>query len=529
MITPGSDMEFKVFIPAAGTGSRLGSVCQYLNKSLVSVGARPAICHIIDKFSPQTRFVIALGYKGSLLRQFLQLAYADRQFEFVEVSPFEGPGSGLGLTVLACREHLQCPFVFCSCDTIVSEAIPAPVENWMGYSDVANAGSYRTINLVGESVREIREKRAVGAQPHAYIGLAGIRDYATFWKSMTSGAANVILEQGESHGLRSLLNRGSRARRFNWYDTGSVEGLAATRVAFHPEGAPNILPKSNEDIWFVGGNVIKFSADTRFIADRVKRSRRLQGYCPEIVDDTENMYKYRRVEGDTLSRIVTIPLFRKLLDHAQKFWVVKSLDTSDARAFESTCMDFYRTKTYQRVEQFHTTFDRKDSAIVINGILVPSAAELLGRVDWAGLSKGLPGNFHGDFHFENILYDQSSDRFTYLDWRQNFGGQMDIGDIYYDFAKLNHGLIVCHELISKNQFEVVETPDGVRFELLRKQVLVDCEVDFGKFLEREGYDVKRVKILTAIIYLNIAALHHYPYSLLLYYLGRSLLAQYLVP
>lgn len=34
----------------------------------------------------------------------------------------------------------------------------------------------------------------------------------------------------------------------------------------------------------------------------------------------------------------------------------------------------------------------------------------------------------------------------------------------------------------------------------------------------------RVKILTALIYLNIAALHHHPYSLLLYYLGKSMLA-----
>lgn len=56
-------------------------------------------------------------------------------------------------------------------------------------------------------------------------------------------------------------------------------------------------------------------------------------------------------------------------------------------------------------------------------------------------------------------------------------------------------------------------------------MLVDCEADFEKFLEREGYDVKRVKILTALIYLNIAALHHFPYSLLLYYLGRSMLAE----
>ena len=30
----------------------------------------------------------------------------------------------------------------------------------------------------------------------------------------------------------------------------------------------------------------------------------------------------------------------------------------------------------------------------------------------------------------------------------------------------------------------------------------------------------KVELLTALIYLNIAPLHHYPYSIFLYYLGK---------
>ena len=74
-----------------------------------------------------------------------------------------------------------------------------------------------------------------------------------------------------------------------------------------------------------------------------------------------------------------------------------------------------------------------------------------------------------------------------------------------------------------------EGPGGVRFELLRKQSLVDCEAVLDEFLQAQGYDRKRVQMLTALIYLNIAALHHHPYSLLLYYLGRSMLADQLLP
>ena len=38
-----------------------------------------------------------------------------------------------------------------------------------------------------------------------------------------------------------------------------------------------------------------------------------------------------------------------------------------------------------------------------------------------------------------------------------------------------------------------------------------------------GYDIKKIKILTSLIFLNIASLHHFPYSLLLYGLGKKML------
>jgi NDP-sugar pyrophosphorylase family protein len=52
-----------VLITTSGIGSRLGEYTNYTNKSLIRVGDKFAICHIIDKFDPTTtRFVITLGY-----------------------------------------------------------------------------------------------------------------------------------------------------------------------------------------------------------------------------------------------------------------------------------------------------------------------------------------------------------------------------------------------------------------------------------------------------------------------------------
>jgi len=102
-------MSYKVCIPTAGTGSRLGELTRYLNKSLVGIANRPTICHLIEQFPADAKFVIALGHKGSLVQEFLGLAYPDRQFDYAYVDPFEGEGSGLGLSLLACKQYLQEP------------------------------------------------------------------------------------------------------------------------------------------------------------------------------------------------------------------------------------------------------------------------------------------------------------------------------------------------------------------------------------------------------------------------------------
>ena len=53
----------KIFIPTAGIGQRLANLTVNLNKSLITVGSKPAISHIIDMFPNNSEFVI--GYRVS--------------------------------------------------------------------------------------------------------------------------------------------------------------------------------------------------------------------------------------------------------------------------------------------------------------------------------------------------------------------------------------------------------------------------------------------------------------------------------
>lgn len=516
-------MGYKVCIPVAGTGSRLGELTRYLNKSLVSIANRPTICHLIESFPSDAKFVIALGHKGDLVKDFLGLAYPDRDFEYARVELFEGEGSGLGLTLLACKELLQEPFIFISCDTLVEGYIPPPNENWMGYAETHDLDPYRTLEISKAQVINICEK-GVGKSPthKPYIGLAGILDYELFWSAMLS-AGNQALQSGESFGMRDLLSKGVSAKLFRWHDMGNITSLNEAREFYREPGEPNILEKSNEAIWFVGEHVIKFSDDKKFINNRVKRVAELKGFVPEISGHRDNMYRYKKVDGNVFSEVVNLPLFEKLLQHSNIFWAHKELNECDHALFTEICRQFYQDKTYERVDLFYKNFSKSDKRESINGIEMPLLKNLLNDIDWNWISNGTPGRFHGDFHFENILWTQHEKIFTFLDWRQDFGGNLSVGDIYYDFAKLLHGLIISHELINRELYSVIWTDKSINFDFLRKQNLINCENYFFEWLYKNGFDVKKVKTLTALIYLNIAALHHNPYSLLLYSLGKQML------
>ena len=518
-------MGYRIVIPTAGIGSRLKESTRYINKSLVGIANRPTISHLIEQFPQDCEFVIALGHKGELVRNFLELAYPDRTFFFANVDLYKGKGSGLGLSLLACEQYLQEPFVFLSCDTLVKELIPEPDHDWMGFSQIEDLAQYRTLNVVNGNVAEICEKGAIRENPKVYIGLTGVHSYRKFWQAMHSGGT-LAIDQGESYGMKSILESNNvTTHEFTWFDTGNLESIQIAREVYAKPDEPNILEKKNEAIWFVGNNVVKYSDDIDFITNRVKRAKELQEFVPNIYTHKSNMYCYKKVNGEVLSDVINPAIFELFLTKCKAFWLKKDLSLEEKKQFENNCLNFYKKKTFERVELFYKNFNQKDDAAIINGELMSSLQDLLNQIDWDWMSKGLAGRFHGDFHFENILYSKSDKKFTFLDWRQDFAGDLSVGDVYYDLAKLMHGLIVNHGIVVNDQFNASWKDGEIKFDIQRKQSLAECEQRLNIWIQENNYDLKKVKVLTALIYLNIAALHHHPYSLLLYGLGKKMLKQ----
>ena len=314
--------DYKVLIASAGLGNRLKGMTKNLNKALISVAHKPAIAYIVEKFPNEIELVIALGYKGDSVREYLLLAYPDKKFNFVEVDNFQGKGSGLGYSILQCEKELQCPFIFSSNDTIVLESIPKPDKNWMGQTYLDDNSVYRTLKSKSGFVQEIN-KKGISEDSPTYIGLAGIYDYKIFWETMNEGINQGSLEIGESFGLRNLIENGISTIDFTWFDTGNMNSLNTTRNYFSKNIDYNILEKEEEAIWFQNDVVIKFSIDKAFIKNRVLRSKNLGGFVPEVISHSSNMYAYKKVEGDVFSKHANPKNFKFLLTWLSSFWEIK--------------------------------------------------------------------------------------------------------------------------------------------------------------------------------------------------------------
>jgi len=513
-------MKYKILITTSGIGSRLGNLTDYTNKCLVRISNKPAISHIIESYPLGSQYVITLGHYGDLVKQFLTLTYPEHDFTFVQIDNYKGERSSLGYSILQAKKYLDCPFIFNACDTILSDntAILKATDSGTNFcmGDVReDVSQYATLLTSGDKTLEIKRKGEMNYD-YAYIGICGIKDYGLFFdlleQTYNSDPYDSTLHEGRIINKMIKYSNFDFIRTSSWLDIGNVGELEKTRKHFKPEA--DVLEKREESIYFFKDSVVKFFNKTEICNNRVQRGKTLFPLVPQILGQTENFYKYEKVEGTIFSSCVTDNKFRELLSWSKSnLWMKKTLDN-----FNKMCYNFYITKTKNRIMKF---LEDNDDPTIINGKYLEPIDTMMDKIDKEWLCNGEPVSFHGDFILDNIL--KTEDGFCLLDWRQDFAGNLNIGDIYYDLSKLNHNLTVNHEILNKKLYS--ETPDNCH--ILCNSNLLSCKQILKDFVQENGYDYRKVETLTCLIWLNMAPLHEYPLNKFLFNFGKLNLARVL--
>ncbi len=505
--------EYKVLLTTSGLGSRLGNLTKFTNKSLVRVGDKPVISHIIETYPEDVEFIVTLGHYGSHVKQYLTLAHPDRNIQFIEVDNYMGDGSSLLYSISLCEEYLQSPFIFHACDTILPKGYVDNVDfstNWSIGGDGKNSQAYRTVNCLNGKIASINEK---GEQnfDYVYVGVSGVKEYKSFWK-----ICNQILKEvktsdlSDCHVIRKM-NNFSIVEVETWYDIGNIDSLKKTRDNI--KGTVHVLDKEDENIFVFDDYVIKFFYNKKICSDRVARTENLQGLVPELLGSTENFYKYKFVEAELMADSVNLIKFINLLNWTNDNLWIKKEDS----LYKDNALAFYKDKTLKRIDKFLNKYNLEDETDIINGITVPPIKELVSQIKFEYLIGENPTGFHGDFILDNILIDE--EKFTLIDWRQDFNGSIDAGDMNYDIAKLNHNLILNHQILSNNLFSI-ECKDEITCDVHVKKSHIDCKEYLKQFCYNKNITYESIQTLTSLIWINMAPLHEHPLDTFLYYFGK---------
>tara|TARA_X000001036_G_scaffold439756_1_gene492123 strand:+ start:264 stop:1841 length:1578 start_codon:yes stop_codon:yes gene_type:complete len=512
--------KLTVLITTSGLGSRLGEKTKYINKALIRVGDKPIISHILNFYKKNTEFIITIGHKGDLVKQYLKLAHSNLDIKYVEIDKYDGKGSSLLYSMSLAKKHLQRPFVFHVSDAIIDSDDSLDYnKNFIVGSKNGDPSYYSSFNIKNSFVENIFSKGEIDSDFN-YVGVANIIEYKSFWEKTEF----LLTEDPNDNSLNDvkvfdLMIKSKIKIRFydtkNWLDTGSINGLNNAKEKIKPKLLKEVLDKPNESIYYINGEVIKFFSESSLNLNRVKRAKLLNPIVPEINDSTDNFFKYSLVDGKLFSKVVNDKTFDDFLNFSKNNLWLKS--ESNIK-IENICKEFYFDKTLQRVEQFFKKKSLSDDINKINGIKVPTLKSLIDKIPLSFYKNGITSRVHGDFIIDNCI--KTKDSFKMIDWRQDFGGNLEVGDIYYDFSKLAHNLVVNHEMIDNDFYFIDKKDSNIIVEIYRKNNLVECENLFFNWINKNNFDINRVKILRALIWINMSPLHHKPFDEFLFYFGK---------
>ena len=113
-----ANMEIDVLISTAGEGSRLHKINSEINKSLLPYLDKPIIYHIIEKIPYNLNIGILVGYKSQQVKDFLTLAFPQRQIIYIDVDDWNSSKSGTKYSLMFARKILNKSFWYFPCDGV---------------------------------------------------------------------------------------------------------------------------------------------------------------------------------------------------------------------------------------------------------------------------------------------------------------------------------------------------------------------------------------------------------------------------
>lgn len=469
----------------------------------------------MDKFDPGTKFVIACGHLGQQLKDYFTHVHADKNIVFVDIPDYSEGNTGPATTIQHCAQHLKDGFLWLACDTLFEFDYRQRLDhNWIGVYpvDSAIAQDYCWVERDGDTITRIENKTTNKRAVDAFIGLMYATDSCYLNNLSTVNAKETYQGFDKNLDLKAHTVR-------DWLDFGTYEKWQELN-AVSPEIS---FPKPDELFYCDNNKIIKYFTKQEHAKLRALRADQNSDCMPSNVIAQGNFLIHDYAPGDIIYNQYNPELFHKML-----IWCKQNLwqPAVDQHENFSLCDQFYRKKTFERLEQFRIKYSDWSEPTTVNKQTVQNIEYYLNQIDWQNLSQTRLWAFiHGDLHFDNMVYDSHTDKFTAIDWRTDFAGSLN-GDVYYDLAKLLGGLRLNYKSVKNNLLSYTESNDTVEIQIPSVNDLDVYETILKTFVAEQGWDWQKVELLVPIIYLNMSPLHEAPFDKFLISLSQLYFKKY---
>jgi UTP-glucose-1-phosphate uridylyltransferase len=515
-----------VCILTAGFGTRMGPYSSIINKSLLPVKTKAVLSRIIESFHRDSDFVIGVGFNKSQVVNYLNNAHPKLSFNYVSTKKYFGKNSGPGPCLYDCKRFLNKPFFFVSCDTLIAQDSYSNFNlnnNFVAISKVKNENTknYCNFSIDNKKVFDVYDKIKVPKNKNIYSfsGLCFIKDHQIFWKSLKGN----LLKNKEiqiSDGFLELIKlKKLFAYKVKWSDLGTYVKYENYKNKFQKYD----FSKQNEFIYILNNKIIKFNSDVFKIKNMLIKYRFNKKVFPTNVKHIDNFLVYKFINGKTFYHNTSVTRFKLLLDWLfKKLWVKNKLPKVNLK---EDAKKFYFKKTLSRVNMYIKNNSNVNKIKKINSTSVKPIKYYLNKINWNSLYNTDQSFIHGDLQFDNIIFKDN--KFTLIDWREKFGENIKCGDLYYDLAKLYGGMHINYDYIKQNKMFFQIDNNNIFFNFKRRKIMDKFIYHFENFLIEKEFNLKKVKLLMAIIFLNMSPLHKEPFNHILFAYSKLLFKKYL--
>lgn len=496
-----------VIIPTAGIGSRMGNYTKNLNKALLNYKDKPILGHLIESWPMNTRFIIPLGYMSDQIKDFCAVAYPDRDIIFVDVD-WQSNKAGTGYTLKQCENYISGSFWYVPCDTYFMEPVTQRVKEdcyFVKHVNEQQSNLYTMFKIQDNKIQDITFKQTQPSEWRAFTGLMYIKHHELFFKRLS--------ELDNSEFIDAITMGSECAELETWLDFGNPE-VYHTAVS---KSQKFDFSKKDEITYICNNKVVKWWLDPSIAKKKYLRSLQNSDVFPDNCVHRGNFMAYDFFSGKTLYEFNNPIVFNELLT-----WLQQNVWNFSNKNIEQECMSFYKTKTLDRVNKFLEKYPKLNNITHINSLEVKDFNYYLDNIDWDYLSTTSVSVFqHGDLQFDNIVISPWGE-FKLIDWRHEFAGLIDCGDLYYDLAKMAGGFIVNYANIKNHNFNIEIDDTEVTLSIPNIDFLQLYQATLKKFVITNGLDYHKVRQLIPIIFWNMSPLHTAPFDMFLWYLGIKL-------